>query len=227
MPEQIRGLPLPVRQKYLAQMYPGLTRADIETKIKSPQQQQVFRLFYGFECEPMSNADIRDLLSIRSHNQVAVQLERAERKLGLDKDKRYELLKKLKKEYYRKHRPRCPFCKASKAQSRGASLTEDKWYCGKCKRHYRTNRKASEVRSSEQRVNISFKLGCEGQVSNLVVRVDGVVRSLCGTLNAMVDDEDWCLKLGRTPNDEHSSLDELRMLAGTEVEGTVVVESNS
>lgn len=227
MPEQIRGLPLPVRQKYLAQMYPGLTRADIESKIKSVQQRQVFCLFYGFECEPLSNADIREALGIRLQNQVGVQLERAEVKLGLDKDKRYDLLKKLKKEYYRTHRPRCPFCKASKAQSRGCTDTDDKWYCGRCKRHYSTTRGQHEGRSSKQRVNISFKLGCEGKVSNLVVRVDGQVRSLCGTLQAVIGDEDWHLKLGRTEHEEDRGVDDTVMLAEYEFETTEVVECNS
>jgi hypothetical protein len=138
MPEPIRGLPLPLRKKYLTEMYPGLTQADIDTKIKSLQQRQVFVLFYGFGCEPMSNADIRNELGINSRNQVSVQLERAERRLGLDKNKRYDLLKTLRKEYYKKHRPRCPFCKASKAQSRGSTESEDKWTCGRCKKQYKT-----------------------------------------------------------------------------------------
>jgi ribosomal protein L37AE/L43A len=197
MPEKIRGLPLPLRQKYLNEMYPNLTQTDIDTKIKSLQQRQVFVLFYGFGCEPMSNADIRNELGINSHNQVSVQLERAERRLGLDKNKRYELLKALRKEYYKKHRPRCPFCKASKAQSRGSTENEDVWSCGRCKRQYRTERKTNDSAKRSQRVNITFKLSEEGDISHLVVKVDGAYKVMNGTLQAVVGDEDWSLKLGR------------------------------
>jgi ribosomal protein L37AE/L43A len=133
-----------------------------------------------------------------------VQLERAERKLGLDKDKRYEMLKALRKEYYKKHRPRCPFCKASKAISRGSTETEDKWSCGRCKKHYKTPKKESEAEGS-QRVTISFKLGQEGLVSHLMVKIDGSYKTINGKLEAIVGDEDWKLRLGGTGSEDVAS----------------------
>ena len=189
MPDNIRGLPLALRHKYLTLMYPGLTREQIESVKLSSQQLDIFTLFYGFECEAIPNPDIRQKLGIRSHNQVAVQLARAERKLGVDEDKRYEVLKNLKREYYKKHRPKCPFCRASKATYRGCTETETKWICGKCKRHYSTESDDSEIKRNQ--VSISFRITELGEASCLVVRVDGIVQQASIQLN----DGDWIVRL--------------------------------
>lgn len=196
MPQQIRtGIPLLLRQKYLTQMYPDLDRATLEAKVTSLQQRSIFCLYYGFECESQSNPQIRATLGIRSHNQVAVQLKRAETKLGVDDEGRYELLKKLRKEYYKEHRPKCPHCRASRTQFRGVVGSEVKWVCGRCKRAFRGNNNSLKS-DGLTTVMMSFGLDESDKVYDVVLKVNGVGKPVSGSLRLRVGDEDWNLTLG-------------------------------
>lgn len=176
-------------------MYPNLTQSVLEAKVSSLQQRSIFCLYYGFDCEPQSNPQIRETLGIKSHNQVAVQLKRAEQKLGADEDARYELLKKLRKEYYKQHRPRCPFCKAARSQYRGVIGSEVKWACGRCKKGFKTDNNGIGHDGSTQ-VVLSFTLDSSDKVYEVVLKVNGVKKPVSGTLKAIVGDEDWNLNLG-------------------------------
>lgn len=141
----------------------------------------------------MSTDRIQEALGIRSHNQVAVQLERAESKLGCDKDERLKLIKEYKKAFYKKYRPKCPFCNASKARFRGLKGSDIKWQCGKCHRSFST----PSTRVHDSRVEISFLMSEDGLVSELKVVVNGVKKRACGRLQMVVDGQDFNLVLGQ------------------------------
>jgi ribosomal protein L37AE/L43A len=194
MPEKLRnGIPLPLRQKYLQKMYPDITRGYLELCVQSEQQREIFCRYYGFECEPQSNEAIRSALSIRCHNQVAVQLDRAEVKLGVDKDKKFDLVRALRREFYKKHRPKCPYCKGTKSQFRGEGRNTLDWYCGKCKGQFKT---VGDSPKAGQRIVMSFWLDDRGTVSELVVKADGErVEVSNANLQMIVGKEDWNLNL--------------------------------
>lgn len=197
MPEKMRnGIPLPLRKKYLSKMYPDLTRGYLELCIRSEQQRKIFCRYYGFECEPQSNDQILTELGIRCPNQVAVQLDRAEVKLGVDKDKKFDLVQALRKEYYKKHRPKCPMCKASRSQYRGGSSSgeQDLWFCAKCKGSFKTDK--AEQWDTTRRVSISFVVDAGKTVSYVAGKVDGEkMQAIGGSLQVRVRGEDWKLTL--------------------------------
>lgn len=197
MPELYSRIPLPFRRAYLSKMYPALKESDFTLQKLSLQQSEVFRRYYGWGCEPMSTSAIQEALGIRSHNQVAVQLDRAESKLGCDKDERLKLAKDYKKAYYRKCRPKCPFCRASKARFRGLKGSDINWQCGKCHRSFQTS-KTEQTDSNETRVEISFLMNDSGEAKDLKVAVNGTKGLANGWLEMVAGDKDWSIKLGKS-----------------------------
>lgn len=203
MSEQLRaGVPLPLRQKYLAQMYPNLTKEVLEASVRSEQQRAIFCKYYGLGESPKSNALISEQLGLNAHSQIGVQLARVERKLKCDKDKRLAVLKNLRKEYYRNFRPKCPFCGHFRAEYRGYEDNLIKWTCGRCKRGYRTVQ--SEDSNRVRVVSISFCLDDSGEASELVVKVNGKSVEASGYLEMIVGDEDWNFKFGTNHNEQRS-----------------------
>lgn len=175
-------------------MYPNLKESDFRLQKLSKQQSEIFKRYYGWGCYPQDTSVIQDALGIRTHNQIAVQLERAECKLGCDKDERLKLAKKYKKAYYKKFRPKCPFCRASKARFRGLKGSDINWQCGKCHRSFQTTR-TEETEGNDTRFEISFLLNDSGEAKDLKVAVNGSKVSASGWLEMVVDNVEVKLEL--------------------------------
>lgn len=191
-------------------MYPNLQESDLSLKKLSSQQSEVFRRYYGcFGCEPQDTSAIQDALGIRTHNQVAVQLERAESKLGCDKDERLKLIKEYKKAYYKKYRPKCPFCNASKARFRGLNGSDIKWQCGKCHRSFAT----PSSRIHDSRVEVSFLMSEDGVTSALKVAVNGIKKRASGRLQMVVNGKDLDLVLGQATPAEAGTENSIQTVA--------------
>ena len=173
-------------------MYPNLKESDLTLYKLSLQQSEVFKRYYGvFGFEPQETSAIQDELGIYSHNQVAVQLNRAEVKLGCDKDERLKLTKDFKKAYYKEYRPKCPFCRASKARFRGLKDSDINWQCGKCHRSFMTPH--TNIRDS--RVDISFVMLQDGTAKDVRVSVNGTKQAASGKIELAVGDENWFVEL--------------------------------